>query len=440
MVDLDSLIKEFTFPKKNVENLIALYLDGNTVPFIARYRKEQTGAMDEIQIRNILERYEYLENLNKRKEEVIKNIDEKGKLTDKLKLALQKAATLTEVEDLYAPYKSKKKTKADIAREAGIEPVAEYIKTHNDLSELENFAKDYINEKAADIDTVLSMARDIITEDIGHNINIKNRLREIYNKNAVISSAAAEDFQERTPYEAYYEFEEKIKTLPPHRVLAIFRGEREHVLKVKLNIDEETCINTVLAIIYEEGYKHNKIIEKLREKISNDTSNEPADDYKLFLEKQDKFYSAIIEFANMIKIDDEKIEKFLGIKVSYTTGLMWSGRGIENRGDLEKGDKILSVNAFDIQIPYENGKELQTNFKENKKLQYINWALGYLERKLNFCVDQHFFSHKVWGEKHIFQFIKLYEGVEYCDDIYEFVDDQVKEKLNNSESSEETML
>ena len=260
MVDLDSLIKEFTFPKKNVENLIALYLDGNTVPFIARYRKEQTGAMDEIQIRNILERYEYLENLNKRKEEVIKNIDEKGKLTDKLKLALQKAATLTEVEDLYAPYKSKKKTKADIAREAGIEPVAEYIKTHNDLSELENFAKDYINEKAADIDTVLSMARDIITEDIGHNINIKNRLREIYNKNAVISSAAAEDFQERTPYEAYYEFEEKIKTLPPHRVLAIFRGEREHVLKVKLNIDEETCINTVLAIIYEEGYKHNKII------------------------------------------------------------------------------------------------------------------------------------------------------------------------------------
>ena len=196
---------------------------------------------------------------------------------------------------------------------------------------------------------------------------------------------------------------------------------------------------------YEENFddlvqNNNKIIEKLREKISNDTSNEPADDYKLFLEKQDKFYSAIIEFANMIKIDDEKIEKFLGIKVSYTTGLMWSGRGIENRGDLEKGDKILSVNAFDIQIPYENGKELQTNFNENKKLQYINWALGYLERKLNFCVDQHFFSHKVWGEKHIFQFIKLYEGVEYCDDIYEFVDDQVKEKLNNSESSEETML
>lgn len=262
MVDLDSLIKEFTFPKKNVENLISLYLDGNTVPFIARYRKEQTGAMDEVQIRNVLERYEYLENLNKRKDEVIKNIDEKGKLTDELKLAILKATTLTEVEDLYAPYKSKKKTKADIAREAGIEPVAEYIKTHTDLSELEDFAKDYISDKAADIDTVLSMARDIITENIGHNINIKNRLREIYNKTAIISSAAAEDFKERTPYEAYYEFEEKIETLPPHRVLAIFRGERENILKVKLNIDEETCINTVLAIMYEESYKHNKVIEK----------------------------------------------------------------------------------------------------------------------------------------------------------------------------------
>lgn len=262
MTELESLVKEFTFPRKNIENLLALYLDGNTVPFIARYRKEQTGAMDEIQIRAVLERYEYLENLNKKKDEVIKNIDEKGKLTDELKLAILKAATLTEVEDLYAPYKSKKKTKADIAREAGVEPVAEYIKNNTDLSSLDDFAKDYINEKCADIDTVLSMARDIITENIGHNINIKNRLREIYNKDGVISSIQAEDFKERTPYEAYYEFEEKISTLPPHRALAIFRGERENILKVKLVIDEEVCINTVLANLYEEGYKHNKVIEK----------------------------------------------------------------------------------------------------------------------------------------------------------------------------------
>ncbi len=262
MTELDSLVKEFTFPKKNIENLLSLYLDGNTVPFIARYRKELTGAMDEIQIRAVLERYEYLENLNKKKEEVIKNIDEKGKLTEELKLAILKAETLTEVEDIYAPYKSKKKTKADIAREAGIEPVAEYIKNHTDLSKVEDFAKDYINEAAPDIDTVLSMARDILTETIGHNINIKNRLREIYNKDGVISSTQAEEFKERTPYEAYYKFEEKIATLPPHRILAIFRGERENILKVKLIVDEEVCINTVLANMYEEGYKHNKVIEK----------------------------------------------------------------------------------------------------------------------------------------------------------------------------------
>ena len=262
MTELDSLVKEFTFPKKNIENLLNLYLDGNTVPFIARYRKEQTGAMDEIQIRAVLERYEYLENLNKRREEIIKNIEEKGKLTDELKKSILKAETLTELEDIYAPYKSKKKTKADIAREAGVEPVAEYIKNNTDISNLEEFAKAYINEKAADIDTVLSMARDILTEEIGHNINIKNRLREIYNKDAVISTCQAKDFKERTPYEAYYEFEEKISTLPPHRILAIFRGERENILKVKLIIDEETCINTCLALLYTEGYKHNKIIEK----------------------------------------------------------------------------------------------------------------------------------------------------------------------------------
>lgn len=262
MTELDSLVKEFTFPKKNIENLLNLYLDGNTVPFIARYRKEQTGAMDEIQIRAVLERYEYLENLNKRREEIIKNIEEKGKLTDELKKSILKAGTLTELEDIYAPYKSKKKTKADIAREAGVEPIAEYIKNNTDISKLEEFAKAYINEKAADIDTVLSMARDILTEEIGHNINIKNRLREIYNKDAVISTCQAKDFKERTPYEAYYEFEEKISTLPPHRILAIFRGERENILKVKLIIDEETCINTCLALLYTEGYKHNKIIEK----------------------------------------------------------------------------------------------------------------------------------------------------------------------------------
>ena len=163
-------------------------------------------------------------------------IDEKGKLTDDLKKSILKAQTLTELEDIYAPYKSKKKTKADIAREAGVEPVAEYIKSNTNIANLEDFAKDYTNENTKDIDTVLSMARDIITEDIGHNINIKNRLREIYNKTAVISTIQAEDFEERTPYEAYYEFEEKVSTLPPHRILAIFRGERENILKVKLII------------------------------------------------------------------------------------------------------------------------------------------------------------------------------------------------------------
>lgn len=260
---IDRLSSEFPFQKKFIENLINLHVSGNTVPFIARYRKEQTGAMDEIQIRNVLERYEYLLNLDKRKADVIANIEEKGKLTEDLKKAILNAATLTEVEDLYAPYKSKKKTKADIARDAGLSALADYIKSNADLSLLQEKAAEFINDAVPDAETAITMARDILTEELGHNINIKNRLREIYNSNCVLSSEkSAEAGGERSAYETYYEFAEKISTIPPHRVLAIFRGERENALKVKLNIDEEICLNAVLTCAYADGFTKNEIVDK----------------------------------------------------------------------------------------------------------------------------------------------------------------------------------
>ncbi len=380
MVDIESLIKEFTFPKRNIENLISLYMDGNTVPFIARYRKEQTGAMDEIQIRAVLERYEYLENLNKRKDEIIKNIEEKGKLTDELKLAILKAVTLTEVEDLYAPYKSKKKTKADIAREAGIEPVAEYIKNHTDLITLEDFAKDYVNDKAEDIDTVLSMAKDIIIEDIGHNINIKNRLRELYNKNAVISSTASEDFQERTPYEAYYEFEEKISTLPPHRVLAIFRGERENILKVKINIDEEICINTVLAIIYEDGYKHNTIIEKCANRafktmLSSSIELEIRSELRQNAEER-----AIHVFSDNLKsllmTPPVKGRSVLGLDPAYRTGCKYAA--------VDETGKLLTYGVIyptPPQSDYEGSKKQVINIIKQFNINAISIGNGTASRE-----------------------------------------------------------
>lgn len=259
---IDRLSNEFNFSKKAVENLINLYKDGNTVPFIARYRKEHTNAMDEILIRNIIERYEYLENLDKRKNEVIKNIDEKGKLTQSLKDSILSASTLTAVEDLYAPYKSKKKTKADIAKEYGLEPLSNFIKNTVSLDDINIEAKKYINDNVPDIDNAILMALNIITDEIGHNIEIKNRLREIYFNTGIITSSNVKEVKERTPYEAYYEYTEKISSIPPHRILALFRGEREKVLKVNININEDDCINAILNIIFSLGWKDNDYIKK----------------------------------------------------------------------------------------------------------------------------------------------------------------------------------
>lgn len=377
---IETLIKEFGLARKHIENLIELHLDGNTVPFIARYRKEQTGAMDEIRIRTILERYEYLDNLNKRKDDIIKNIAEKGKLTDELKKAVLNAETLTEVEDLYAPYKSKKKTKADIAREAGIEPVSEYIKNHSSLSDLENFAKDYINEQANDIDCVISMARDILTEEIGHNINIKNRLREIYNTTAHLSSEQAENFQERTPYEAYYEFEEKISTIPPHRTLALFRGERENILKIKIAVDEDTCINSALAILYTEKWNHNKIVEKcvqraFKSMLSSSIELEIRADLRRAAEER-----AISVFSDNLKslllTPPVKGRSVLGLDPAFRTGCKYAA--------VDETGKLLAYGVIYPTPPqnnYEGSKKTILEVIEQFKINAISIGNGTASRE-----------------------------------------------------------
>ncbi|MGD9809542.1 MAG: Tex-like N-terminal domain-containing protein [Deferribacterales bacterium] len=258
----EKLYSEFSFQRSHISSVIELHLDGNTVPFIARYRKERTGNMDAEDIRNIIERYEYLGNLEKRKEEVIAAIDERGKLTEELKKAILKAETMKEVEDLYAPYKSKKKTKADLAREAGLEPLALFIRSNASLASLDAEAAKYINEAVADADTAITMASDIITEEIGHDPEIKARLRELYENNAELVSAQKTDSKERNPYEDYYDFRQKIKDVPPHRVLAMFRGEREKILKLKVEIDETMCLNAIGKICKDKEMAENDITLK----------------------------------------------------------------------------------------------------------------------------------------------------------------------------------
>lgn len=258
----DKLYKEFNFNPRHIDSVIGLFLEGNTVPFIARYRKEMHGNMDAEDIRNIIERHEYLENLEKRKQEVIAAIDERGKLTDELKSRILKAETLKEVEDLYEPYKSKKKTKADIAREAGLEPLALFIRQSKDLAGLDDEAAKYINEAVADGQTAVSMASDIITEEIGHDVDVKNRIRELYTQHAFLESSPKTESKERNPFEDYYDFSQKISEIPPHRVLAMFRGEREKILRLKLTIEDEICLNAVEKITADKGSVLNDIVKK----------------------------------------------------------------------------------------------------------------------------------------------------------------------------------
>ncbi|GAB7141085.1 Tex family protein [Deferribacterales bacterium RsTz2092] len=239
---LNKLTNEFSFNPRHIAALIALYMDGNTIPFIARYRKEQTGAMNEIDIRAVIDRYTYLTELEKRKNEVLRLIDTKGKLTDELKQAILNADTLTIIEELYAPFKSRRKTKGLIAREAGLEPLADYICTNVKLSTLDDEARKYINELVPDTDVAVSMARDIITERISLNIELRHIISKLFQEQAVLSSTHTGITSERTAYEDYYNFSERISTIPPHRTMAIFRGEREGILSVSVDINENDCI------------------------------------------------------------------------------------------------------------------------------------------------------------------------------------------------------
>jgi len=332
---VEILAKEFNKQAKHVENLLKLYLDGNTVPFIARYRKELTGSMDENDIRDILERYQYIDNLKKRKEEVIRLIDEKGKLTDEMKVNILKAETLKEVEDYYAPYKSKRKTKADIAKELGLAPLSDFIKvTDNELKIFEE-AKKFLTENVNSPEIAIEMAQDIIIEEIGHNIDIKNRIRGIFKDEGVIVSLKSKDVAGRTVYEDYYEYEEKVKNIPSHRILAIFRGERQKVLKVKINIDEEKGINAIKNILHKDitfnVYIESAIQKALKRMLLPSIELEVRSELKEFAEeKAIKVFEENLK--NILLTLPVKNKRILGIDPAFRTGCKYAA--IDETGKL----------------------------------------------------------------------------------------------------------
>ena len=228
------------YSPKQIDTVLALLEDGNTVPFIARYRKDQTGSLDEVQIREIEERHRYLVNFEKRKDEVVRLIDEQEKLTDDILSELMKAKTLTALEDIYRPFKQKKRTKATIAKEAGLEPLAEFLLACTS-EEVEAKATAFINEEKEifTAEEALNGALEIIAEKVSDNAQYRKLLREYtVQKAMLVTSLKDEEKDEKHVYEMYYEYQELVKTIVPHRILAVNRAEKEGVLKVSLEVDE----------------------------------------------------------------------------------------------------------------------------------------------------------------------------------------------------------
>ena len=251
---INTIAEELNIKPKQVEATIKLIDEGNTIPFIARYRKEVTGGLSDEILRDLGERLNYLRNLEQRKEEVVKSIDEQGKLTDEIMQAIAVCKTLAEVEDIYRPYKQKKKTRATVAKAKGLEPLAMIIIEQKETKPILEIAKEYVNVESlseedkknkdkvvASPEDALQGALDIIAEDISDNSKYRKQIKRICYREATIQTKAAKP-EEKSNYEMYYEYQEAIKYIPSHRILAINRGEKEEFLKVKIEKPEEKIL------------------------------------------------------------------------------------------------------------------------------------------------------------------------------------------------------
>ena len=256
----DILKKEFNLRDEQINNTIKLIDEGNTIPFIARYRKEMTGEMSDVTLRAFYDKLIYLRNLQNRKDDVIRIIEEQGKLTSEIKVSIEKANTLQEVEDIYAPYKQKKRTRATIAKERGLEQLALDILNKN-ISNIDEEAYKYINpEKDVNsVEDAIKGANDIIAEIVSDDAKIRKYIRELALRDGVIVTKNSNE--EKSVYDMYYDYSESVRTIAPHRVLAINRGEKEDFLKVKVEINNEKVINYIInEYVNDKNLKNKEVI------------------------------------------------------------------------------------------------------------------------------------------------------------------------------------
>ena len=321
---INGICENLNIRKEQAQAVLNLLSEGNTIPFIARYRKEATGALDEEQIRKINEVYEYEVNLLKRKEDVIRLIDEKGLLTDEIKQNIMNAKKLVEVEDIYAPYKEKKKTKATEAIKNGLEPLAKIIMSFPPNFNEESVKK-FLNENVKTTEDAITGAKYIIAEWISDNAYYRKWIRSYYFKNATITSKLKKNAQdENKVYEMYYDFSESVKHIKPHRVLAINRGENEKILSVSIDVNDEDILNYLESkLIKKESPVKEYVIDAIKDSYKRLIKPSMEREIRSELTVQSEDVSIEVfkgNLENLLLIAPMKEKTVLGFDPAFRTG------------------------------------------------------------------------------------------------------------------------
>ncbi|WP_423189959.1 Tex family protein [Alkalibacterium sp. f15] len=367
---MNLLIKDLKgYSKKQIISVLDLLGDGNTVPFIARYRKEATGSLDEVQIREIEERNNYLTNLEKRKTDVLASIEEQGKLTPELEKDIKAANQMQRVEDLYRPYKQKRRTKATIAKEQGLEPLAEWVLTYPSCS-LAVEAEKYIDEEndVKSVEEALAGVHEIIAEHISDNPTYRKWIREYtYNKGEILSKVKNEKADEKAVFEMYYDYSESLDSLVSHRILALNRGEKEDVLSVSIDVDE-AYINRYMARQELPNGDSSEATEKVREAVLDAYKRfiGPAIDREIRSDLSEKAEEQAINvfgenLRNLLLQAPLKDQTLLGLDPAYRTGCK-----------LVVIDATGKVHAIDIIYPHQPASAAKRGEAKGKFLDMVN--------------------------------------------------------------------
>lgn len=355
--------KEVEISQKQVQNVIALVEDGNTVPFIARYRKEQTGALDEVQIRNILDSWNYLMNLEERKEEVLRLIEEQGKLTEELAAQIHQAKKLQQLEDLYRPFKQKRRTKATVAKEKGLEPLAEWLLSFP-RSDVKNEAQTYINEEAGvqSSDEAIQGALDIVAEQISDEASYRQWIRTTTVKDGIIVTSVKDpEKDEKNIYEMYYEYTEAVKRIVPHRILAMNRGEKDGILKVSIDAPTDRILS----------YLHKQVIKKRDSSAESYIISAIEDAYKRLIEPsiEREIRKELSEKAEerAIHIFSENLRKLLlqpPLKGKVVLGVDPAFRTGCKLAVVDETGKVLKIDVIYPHPPVRKAAEAQNKLKK----------------------------------------------------------------------------